>query len=465
MIPSTLSPIIAEIENEKGTAYIVGGFVRDHLFHKEHGVKNVSKDIDFEVYGLPLDSLKKILSKHGEVQECGKSFGVLKLAKDGEVYDFALPRSDSKASSGHQGFIVNTDPHMNPEAATKRRNFTVNSAMINAHTHELFDPNGAVQDIKMKTLRPTDPFQYGDDPLRNLIGLQQSVRFGFTPNFSDYMVYAAASTEYYSLSIERIWEEWRKLFSKGICFKGFFNAIPLLALNEIYPELHAMLFCEQDPEWHPEGNAAVHSELSAEWAVKHCLSNSVEGEDRLVLVAAALLHDIGKPLVTTVDPEDGKIRSKGHDTAAIEFNGNPGPLITFLHRIGMPEHLQKRIIPLVKEHMVHVGGTLEKKTVRRIANRIYPATISELDLIIQADHAARPPLSSMHPCPELMLHALALDVDAAKPIPILQGRDLIKCGIKPGPEMGELLRKAFELQLDGAFDTVDGGLKLILGGE
>lgn len=463
MLPKNIIPVINDIKANGGTAYIVGGFVRDLLFHKQHGIQHDSKDIDFEVYGIKLDTLKEILARHGVVQECGKAFGVLKLMSDGEVYDFSLPRSDSKVASGYQGFIVNSDPYMSPEEATKRRNFTVNSAMLNAHTYELFDPYGAVNDLKLLTLRPTNVFQYGEDPLRNLIGLQQSVRFGFTPNFSDYMIYAVASTEYSHLSKERIWEEWRKLFTKGLHFKGFFNKLTLLAFHEIYPELHAMLFCEQDKEWHPEGNAAVHSELAAEWTVRHCISEGIKGEDRLVLVAAALLHDIGKQHVTEVS-EDGKIRSKGHDTAAVEHRGKPGPLVVFLDKIGMPEHLQHRVIPLVKEHMIHVGGTLEKKTVRRLSNRIYPAKIADLDVIIQADHAARPPLSPEHPCPELMRYAKELDVDASKPVPILQGRDLIKEGVKPGPEMGELLRKAFELQLDGAFETVEDGIKLVLGG-
>jgi tRNA nucleotidyltransferase (CCA-adding enzyme) len=33
------------------------------------------------------------------------------------------------------------------------------------------------------------------------------------------------------------------------------------------------------------------------------------------------------------------------------------------------------------------------------------------------------------------------------------GRDLIKLGVEPGPEMGLILRKLYERQLDNAFET------------
>jgi tRNA nucleotidyltransferase (CCA-adding enzyme) len=48
-----------------------------------------------------------------------------------------------------------------------------------------------------------------------------------------------------------------------------------------------------------------------------------------------------------------------------------------------------------------------------------------------------------------------------QPKPIVMGRDLIKAGIRPGPEMGQILSKLYELQLDGAFDNVEDGLTYV----
>jgi tRNA nucleotidyltransferase (CCA-adding enzyme) len=48
-----------------------------------------------------------------------------------------------------------------------------------------------------------------------------------------------------------------------------------------------------------------------------------------------------------------------------------------------------------------------------------------------------------------------LKIRENKPTPILQGRDLLRLGIQPGPEMGKLLRNAYELQLDGTLNNRD----------
>ncbi|MCK4942517.1 MAG: hypothetical protein KAS65_03020, partial [Candidatus Aminicenantes bacterium] len=44
--------------------------------------------------------------------------------------------------------------------------------------------------------------------------------------------------------------------------------------------------------------------------------------------------------------------------------------------------------------------------------------------------------------------------------PLILGRDLLDMGVPPGKKMGEILKKLYELQLDGEFDTREDGLKL-----
>ena len=44
---------------------------------------------------------------------------------------------------------------------------------------------------------------------------------------------------------------------------------------------------------------------------------------------------------------------------------------------------------------------------------------------------------------------------------LVQGRDLLALGVKPGPAMGEILRQAFEAQLDGEFATLEDGVRWI----
>jgi tRNA nucleotidyltransferase (CCA-adding enzyme) len=62
---------IAKLIAEKsGTAYFVGGYVRDRLMKRE------CKDIDIEVHGISADDLERILDSIGKRMEIGESFGI-----------------------------------------------------------------------------------------------------------------------------------------------------------------------------------------------------------------------------------------------------------------------------------------------------------------------------------------------------------------------------------------------------
>jgi tRNA nucleotidyltransferase (CCA-adding enzyme) len=143
--------------------------------------------------------------------------------------------------------------------------------------------------------------------------------------------------------------------------------------------------------------------------------------------------------------------SPGHDQAG-------GPLVeSLLERLGSPLEVRPRARALVENHHVHQSWPLEGPSptaVRRLARKLAPATIDELLIVMEADHRGRPPLLSeetMLRLDRLRAAAQALSLEARAPAPILQGRDLIALDLAPGPRFGEILHRAFEAQLDGAF--------------
>ncbi len=79
-----------------------------------------------------------------------------------------------------------------------------------------------------------------------------------------------------------------------------------------------------------------------------------------------------------------RIVSPGHEEQG-------GPLAeAFLTRIDAPSEIKERVVPLVKHHLAHLQ-TVSDRSVRRLANFLKPATISELCLVMTADHFGRPP--------------------------------------------------------------------------
>jgi len=118
-----------------GRALIVGGWVRDRLMGR------TCKDLDLEVYGLPADRLKSLLTEFGTVNTVGESFTVYKVAD----IDVALPRRESRIGRGHRGFEVKGDPDLSFPEAARRRDFTINAIAWDPLTEEYLDPSTAAR--------------------------------------------------------------------------------------------------------------------------------------------------------------------------------------------------------------------------------------------------------------------------------------------------------------------------------
>jgi tRNA nucleotidyltransferase (CCA-adding enzyme) len=114
VVPSGVRRLLEVLRDAGGRPYLVGGAVRDALL----GRPLDTKDVDIEVFGLPLPQLKEALSRVGRVDAVGEAFTVLKVSGlegvDGAV-DVALPRRDSKAGAGHRGIAVIGDPDLTVE--------------------------------------------------------------------------------------------------------------------------------------------------------------------------------------------------------------------------------------------------------------------------------------------------------------------------------------------------------------
>jgi tRNA nucleotidyltransferase (CCA-adding enzyme) len=135
--------IARAVRDAGGRALVVGGWVRDRLM----GL--AGKDVDVEVFGVPADRLREILSAFGSVNAVGESFTVYKV---GDV-DVSLPRTESKTGRGHKGFTVTGDPSLPVKEAARRRDFTINAIAFDPLTGEYIDPFDGRGDLARRLLR------------------------------------------------------------------------------------------------------------------------------------------------------------------------------------------------------------------------------------------------------------------------------------------------------------------------
>lgn len=455
-VSQEINGIFDAIGNIGGKPVFVGGFVRDLL------TGNANKDIDIEVYGVEADDLTKVLSNFGKVDSVGASFGVIKLTTPANDYDFTLPRTESKQGEGHTGFVVTPDANMSPEDAASRRDFTFN-AMAMDKEGNLLDFYGGLEDLKNKVLRHTSE-KFAEDPLRVLRAFQFSARFGLTIDPDTAKLAKNLRSEYETLSIERIWGEWEKWALKGQNPSSGLEVLKDTGWLELYPEVFTLIGVQQNPEWHPEGDVWQHTLHVVDAAAEIAKRDNLQGDDRTVLLLAALCHDLGK--VTTTVKEDGVWKAPGHPQEGVV------PTLSFLRRIGAPQRVIERVVPLVKEHMAHLNPVTEK-SVRRLSVRLLSEKIDMLVRIIEADHSGRPPLPAELPesAHDLLQMSHFLKVHQGKPEGLVSGKMLMNLaaagkipeGYKTGgPHFGDVISTAYEAQLDGEFEELEGAQKYVM---
>jgi tRNA nucleotidyltransferase (CCA-adding enzyme) len=430
-------------------SYLVGGCVRDWLLGRP------CKDFDIEVFGVAYEQLTEALSRWGRTDLVGRSFGVVKLVgRSGATYDFTIPRRDSKVAPGHKGFTICFDPTISLPEAASRRDFTINALMFDPRRGELLDFHGGADDLKRGLLRHTSP-AFVEDPLRVLRGMQFAGRFELSAVPETVELCRSIRGSYGELALERVRDEWFKWAGKSVRPSAGLAFLRETGWLEHFPEIAALVGTPQDAEWHPEGDVFVHT--------CHCCDAmaglpewvNANDESRIVYMLAILAHDFGKPGTTQEAERDGRRRivSPGHEEAG-------GALAeSFLTRIHAPEAIRARVTPLVMNHLAHLQPVSDR-SVRRLARRLAPENIHGLSIVVTADHFGRPPKPRVTPpgLEALRKKADELDLQASAPRRILMGRHLMEAGMAPGRQMGELLKAAFEAQLEGEFGDLEGAI-------
>src|SRR5882672_8503514 len=170
LIPKKVVALAGAVRDAGGRALLVGGCVRDLIV----GIQ--PKDWDLEVYGIEPAKLRALLDQFGPVNVVGEAFTVYKLGPD---LDVSLPRRERKSGSGHRAFVIEGDPLMSIEEATRRRDFTINAMLQDPLSGQIIDPFGGQEDIKNQILRAISVDTFADDSLRVLRAAQLAARFAF----------------------------------------------------------------------------------------------------------------------------------------------------------------------------------------------------------------------------------------------------------------------------------------------
>lgn len=379
-----------------GRVYYVGGFVRDYVMGREN------KDVDVEVHGITPAQLEEILDSLGTRTVMGASFGIFGLRH--YDLDIAMPRSEKATGRGHKDFEVFVDPFLGPEKAAKRRDFTINALMQDVLTEEILDFFGGIDDLKKGVIRHVNDESFQEDPLRVLRAAQFAARFSFA--VAPETIRLCRTMELNALASERIMDELVKGLIKGKDPRIFFDVLrDMHQLNTWFAEIAEM------------DSAAFERAMNA-------LSKAAD-------LRICAQYPLGLMLsVIACHFEGDQVQEKAKKTKL------------FLSKITNEVRLKKYV-----ENMVlfsEAPDALYKANADRAAYmKLFDKCIEPGDLSL---------LAGLSGDGENLKGVLSEMTEAYRTLisrPAVRGEDLIAHGFKPGKQMGELIRYAHELHLEG----------------
>ena len=439
----------------EGHVYTVGGCVRDELMGIE------IKDIDLCI-SLPSGGIRfaEWLRDKGYTLKgvtvypnYGTAMLRLKAFPDVEL-EFVQTRKEK--------YIDRTC--RNPETAfgtieddCMRRDLTINALYTNVSTGKIVDITGkGVGDIKNHIIRtPNEPdVIYDDDPLRILRCIRFAARFGWEIEKETYEGMVRNVNRLEIITNERIKDE----LDKMLTCRHSVMAMELLrrtgAMRYVMPALEESYDMIQN-EYH-FGTVWEHT-LSV---LDHLKS------DRPELRMAALLHDIGKIRVRTVD--DGRVHFLKHELAGADM------IDELLRPLKYSNDFIKEVTFLVKYHMVCKtwGSECEHIKAKKLRKLQYECGTEErfrnLMVLIDADNNAHAADKCMPRQVELILHyteEMKREGSAMFGYKLpLTGKDVMDVkGIKQGPEVKECLDYLLKLAFVDPLRNIEEVIKHLKG--
>lgn len=419
--------IAERVREQGGTAYFVGGCVRDKLLGREN------KDIDIEIHDIPSDTLEAVLSGFGEVMKFGASFGVYNIK--GYDIDFALPRTERKTGEKHTDFEITSDPYMSTEKASKRRDFTINALMENVLTGEITDHWHGREDLSAGIIRHVDDVTFKEDTLRVLRAAQFSARFEF--DIAEETLGSCKQLSLSELSRERVFAETEKALMKAEKPSIFFEQLRRMGqLGHWFPELKDLIGAEQNEQYHREGDVWNHTMLVLDEAAKL----RSKAKQPLFFMLSALCHDLGKPFAATVG-ENGAVHTYGHETEGLPIAEK------FLERLTSDKRLIKYVLNMTELHMQPNIKAANKSKIKS-TNKMFDLSVEPYDLILlsECDSLGKLPVSESNM--DFLLDRLNVFYKMMQE-PYVTGEDLIAAGLTPCDEFSDILGYAHKLRLAG----------------
>ncbi|MFC2041178.1 CCA tRNA nucleotidyltransferase [Chloroflexota bacterium] len=463
-------------------SYVVGGLVRDVLLRRD------TADIDIAVDSDALEVARGVAATLGGkyvLLDRVNRVGRVVLADEGETSTRKQRELDLSTFSG------------SIEQDLSRRDFTIDAMAVSLSRLakgftdvQLIDPFHGQDDLYQRVVRVVSDTAFESDGVRLLRAVRLAAELGFNIDKKTESLIQRHSHLIASVPGERVRDELLRLLTVSDAGQllGYVDKLGLL--TAVFPELAGTKGIEQPKEhfwdvfehslktvtavdfllrrgaWEYASDEVLAAVPWSETLVQHFDQEVSYGSTRRTLLKlAGLLHDVAKPQTKTIEA-GGRARFLGHarEGAAIAAN--------VLQRLRFSIREVKLVEALVTHHLRPVQMSQNALPTRRAVYRYFRDTAdASLDVLFLslADHLATrgphldlPNWKEHVRVVEYVLSQRFQEESIVHPPKLVDGHDLINIfGMRPGPEIGEVLEALREAQASGEITTREAALAYI----
>lgn len=421
VLPEKVNHIIKTLGVHGYEAYAVGGCVRDSILGR------MPQDWDITTSATP----EQVKSLFRHTIDTGIQHGTVTVMLDHEGFEVTTYRIDGEYEDARHPKEVQFTANLLEDL--RRRDFTINAMAYN-EKDGLVDAFDGIGDLERGVIRCVGKAEerFSEDALRMLRAIRFAAQLGFAIEEETRQAICLLAGNIAKVSAERIQTELVKLLTSE--HPERMRTVYETGLTAMFlPEFNRMMECKQN---NPH----------------HCYSVGEHTMEALRFVPAQkvlrltmLFHDVAKPECITTD-EDGIDHFYGHPKLGSEMTKG------ILRRLKFDNDTTDAVCRLVACH--DDNPELSVRNVRRAISRIgvqqYPAlfAVKRADILAQSDYRRAEKLAYVADYERIYEEILEKRQCLTIKELAVNGSDLIAAGMKPGKELGAVLKQLLELVLD-----------------
>lgn len=436
-LPKEVIDLMNVFSKNKYQIFVVGGAVRDVLLNKvvdnwdfttsatpEQILKMFPDSFYNNTYGtvsVPLNRTSHDSPLQPTTYPLPTIFEITPFRKESEYRDLRHPEKIEWAKT--------------IEEDLSRRDFTINTIAYDGKN--IIDPYFGQKDLSNKLIKAVgDPdIRFNEDALRLLRAIRFTSQLGFLIEDNTRNSIQKNASLITKISAERIRDEFLKILESDHPAEGIFFLKNTGLLTYILPEVDVCFTIPQkSPKRHHIYDVGTHLVM----ALKHCPSKDP------ITRFATLIHDIGKAKTFHKDEKTKLIIFYNHEVV-----GKKQAKI-IADRFKLSNKQKDKLVTLVGEHQFTVTELLTDKAIRRFIRSVTKEYLQDMLDLRTGDRTGSGAKSTSWRLDLFKKRLIEVQKEPFKITDLkITGNDVMNIlKLKPGPKVGEILKKLFNQVVD-----------------